>query len=504
MNTVTKQKYEELYAEYEKAKYTGFVSELSSISTFDDDTWICDKRQKSKAQLPSKLTIYFGRVNEQYKKMVKFYAVLRLLDGIAVSSVNRDIGSITTFFRFLEDIPLDEITVTTASRYKEFLDQSSYVESTKSANWTTVSTFLRKMNGFDGLEMHNPFYKNIYESHRLIDTKYIPEAITAQLDKAFMDENIPITLRTIYWILRLIPSRVSEVLGMQIDCLKPFDEHYCVFIPTWKQNGGYAEPIMRTIHLNDEGMAGHLIALIREQQKMSIAYQDKLPIEKQSMLFSYRAQIKQKGVYYTQNRYNVASWVYVSYQFKEICKMYHIKDEYGEIYKVTSHQFRHNGVTDRLKAGFTLPQIAEMTAHHGTAMLYGSYAHLNLFPETLIEPIKYETEAKNPQVLFHGRILNMDIVTETRLLKNLRAHRVLGGICSDVTHCQSGMWNCIDCEHFVPEVEQLPYFKEQVVTWADKADKFRQDKQLYDNFSDISMKFSKLVEELEGKVYNEK
>jgi len=360
------------------------------------------------------------------------------------------------------------------------------------------------MNGFEGLEKHNPFYKNIYESHRLIDTKYIPEVITTQLDKAFMGENIPVKLRTIYWVLRLIPSRVSEVLGMQIDCLKPFDEHYCLFIPTWKQNGGYTEPIMRTIHLNDEGMGGHLIALIGEQQKMSIAYQDKLLERKQGLLFSYRAQIKKKGVYYMQNRYNVASWVYVSYQFKEICKIYHIKNENGEIYKVTSHQFRHNGVTDRLKAGFTLPQIAEMATHHGTAMLYGSYAHLNLFPETLIEPIKYETEAKNPQILFHGRILNMDIVTETRLLKNLRAQRVLGGICSDVTHCQSGMWNCIDCEHFVPEVEQLPYFKEQVVTWSDKADKFRQDKQLYDNFSDISMKFSKLVEELEGKLYNEK
>ena len=75
MNTVTKQKYEELYAEYEKAKYIGFVSELSSVSTFDDDTWICDKRQKSKAQIPSKLSIYFGRVNKQYKEMLKVYAV---------------------------------------------------------------------------------------------------------------------------------------------------------------------------------------------------------------------------------------------------------------------------------------------------------------------------------------------------------------------------------------------------------------------------------------------
>lgn len=123
---------------------------------------------------------------------------------------------------------------------------------------------------------------------------------------------------------------------------------------------------------------------------------------------------------------------------------------------MTSHQFRHNGITDRLRAGFTLPQIAEMTAHHGTAMLYASYAHLNLFPETIVEPIKYETGAEHSYVMFGGRILNMDAVTESRLLKNVRAHRVPGGICADVTHCQSGLWSCVDCECFVPEVEQLP------------------------------------------------
>lgn len=81
----------------------------------------------------------------------------------------------------------------------------------------------------------------------------------------------------------------------------------------------------------------------------------------------------------------------------------------------------------------------------------GYYAHLNLFPETFVEPMKYKAEFENPQIMFHGRILN--IATETRLLKNLHSHQVLGGICSDATYCVSGMWNCIDYEQFIPEVE---------------------------------------------------
>jgi hypothetical protein len=121
-----------------------------------------------------------------------------------------------------------------------------------------------------------------------------------------------------------------------------------------------------------------------------------------------------------------------------------------------------------------------------------------------VEPIKYETEVGNPYVMFDGRILNMDAVTESRLLKNIRAHRVLGGICADVTHCQSGLWNCVDCECFVPEAEQLFYFKDQVTSWNKKANVFHTDKQIADNCIDIAKGFMKIMEKLEDKCYNGK
>jgi hypothetical protein len=121
-----------------------------------------------------------------------------------------------------------------------------------------------------------------------------------------------------------------------------------------------------------------------------------------------------------------------------------------------------------------------------------------------VEPIKYETEAEHPYVMFGGRILNMDAVTESRLLKNIRAHRIPGGICADVTHCQSGLWSCVDCERYMPEAEQLMYFKEQVVAWDEKAKRFHAEKQMADNFEDISRKFRSIVEKLEDGCYNER
>lgn len=504
MSAIEKYEYDQFYKEHEKQRYLDFMVSLSDDISFDSDTWICEKRRQNPAQLLSKVAIYFAKIPARYKEMVKYYVLIRLLEGKGVSTVRGDVCNVAVFLNFRGDTPRPEISVLTASRFKEYLDAKGYGECTRNGIWSDVRQFLNCMNGYDGVPLRNPFYDNPYEPKQLIDQKYIPKYVANQLDRVFMKEDIPITMRCIYWLLRLIPSRISEVLGMKIDCIKPFDGNYCVFIPMWKQNGGYKEPIMRLIHLKDEGFGGHLIALIHEQQKMALSYQDYLPMEKRGALFAYRTQILLEGVWYAQNRYSVASWPYVSYQLTEICKRNGIRDENGVDYVVTSHQFRHNGITDRLLAGFTMAQIAEMTAHHGTAMIYSSYTHLSLFPETIMEPIQYQTEAENPYVLFGGRILNMDAITESRLLKNIRAHRVPGGICADVTHCKSGLWSCIDCKHFVPELEQLPYFREQAVVWEEKAKKFQSDKQMADNFVDIAAKFQGIVEKLEDGCYNGK
>lgn len=75
-------------------------------------------------------------------------------------------------------------------------------------------------------------------------------------------------------------------------------------------------------------------------------------------------------------------------------------------------------------------------------------------------------------ILFGGRILNMNEQLEKRLLKNLRAHRVRGGICSDITGCKSDMWNCLECKFFIPDAEQRNYYIEQIALWEEKQRRF--------------------------------
>jgi len=322
-----------------------------------------------------------------------------------------------------------------------------------------------------------------------------------QLDNIFKLEEIELHLRCVYWLLRLIPSRINEVLGMRIDCLKRYNGNYVLFIPTWKQNGGRREPIMRSIHLEETGAAGYLIALIQKQRDAARQLQEHMPDNEKDALFTYwKRYTSSKKVSYRTKVCVVSTFGHILDSFQKICQEYNITGEDGQIYKVTTHQFRHNGITDRLVAGFTTAQIAEMTGHHGSVMIYNAYSHLDLLPETIIKKQEYVSNEAgsrdNRYILFGGRILNMEEQLEKRLLRNLRAHRVRGGICSDITGCKSDMWDCLECEFFVPDADQLNYYEEQAVLWQEKCTRFSEFPIIKENAERNATSFERILKKL--------
>ena len=177
MSAIPKHRYEEYYKEHEKKRYLDFMLSLSDDISIESDTWICEKRLKSQSQLLSKVSIYFSKVPEQYREMVKYYAILRLIEGNCVITVARNVGNIANFLNFIGHNGLEKIAVMTASCFKAYLDEKGYAECTRSGIWSDVSIFLRKMNGFDGMELFKPFYSNPYEAKQLVDPKYIPEYV---------------------------------------------------------------------------------------------------------------------------------------------------------------------------------------------------------------------------------------------------------------------------------------------------------------------------------------
>lgn len=480
----------ENYDSTQNARYLDLLQGFGSDICFDEDTWVCDKRIRNNSDPSHYINIYFSTIPKKYKELVKYFAIIRLLQGDTVRTVRSRINRLVSFTKFLNEscsAPLiSDCDSRIALKLKEYLDMSKWAENTKKDIWLQASSLLKSMDGFDGRQCKNPFTANPYARIIKLDYKYIPEIIADELDEVFRKEEIELHIRCIYWILRLIPSRISEVLAMQIDCVKPYNGNFVIFIPTWKQNGGNMESIIRSIHIENAGIANYLLELIWAQQKIATKLQAHLPENKQGCLFSYQRILHyKKGGTSQAGVANNIIQSFVDYHFKRICRQYNIKDKDERIYNLTSHQFRHNGITDRLEAGFTMEQIADMTGHHGNAMIWNAYAHLNLKPETIVKKQRYVLEEPlhigSKYVLFGGRILGMDELLEKRLLKNLRAHRVPGGICGDVTGCKSDMWNCLACEHFVPDSNQISYFEEQITLWQVKGKRFENMPMVRDN-----------------------
>ena len=498
-------KHYEFYEEIRKSEYKSLLCQLGTDICFEDNKWICDKRRKSPSEPLNRCIIYFTKIPERFKKMSKYYALIRIANGDTVRTVKVRMSRIKWFWKFIEQVNIgfEDINVSTAHIFKEFLTDTECSITTIKDVWRETNTFVNTMNGFEGIKIKNPFAINPFVVSKKFDYKYIPEYVATQLDEVFRRDEIDLYLKCVYWLLRLIPSRISEILGMSIECVKPYCDHWVLFIPTWKQNGGNMEPIQRTVHIESKGMGEYLLSLLNQQQDLSKKLQKELPAEERGLLFTYRSVYHYKNGQKSETRsIRVATVNVIEKQFKRICEQYGVMDENNQMYCVTSHQFRHNGITDRLEAGFTIEQIADMTGHHGDAMIWNAYSHLDLKPKTILEKQQYvmdePKENKNPYVLFNGRILNMNEQTEKRLLKNMRALKVPGGICSDMTGCKGDMWNCLECEHFIPDSEQLSYFKEQSRILKDKAVKFEGYPMIRDNALKNAELFEKIINKICG------
>lgn len=59
------------------------------------------------------------------------------------------------------------------------------------------------------------------------------------------------------------------------------------------------------------------------------------------------------------------------------------------------------------------------------------------------------------------------------------------------------MWDCISCKNFIPEKEELDFFREQADKWLEKVNNFKSQIQLYENFMNLSSKYGEFVDIME-------
>ncbi len=462
---------------------------LGTLIIYEDDSWTCDKKRKNVSSKKSAYTLYFTNIPPQYKNLVKDYAIMSFSMRKGFVGIQSVIKRIVTFLTYIDsiDIELKDINKEVVHTFKKYLSNMPGAESNKNGIWGAVKTFFEiiknleccpKINYFSGI---NPF-KRGKTTH---EEKYVPKYIVKQMDKAFKNESIPFFIRLSYWICRSIPSRIGEVLAIKIDCIKPLDEaknSYVIFIPTFKQNGGYKEAQIRRIYVKNEGHGKFILDMIKKQQEIATNLQEDLKNEDEKGLLFTRKVIRGVGKYGKIREDKVpiiTKYDSIAEGFKKVVDDYKIKDKNGNEYYLTTHQLRHNGITDRLYAGFTLIQTILMTAHQGTTMPETSYFHSN---GEVLEKVQKNIHNRNdePKVLFRGRILNMDENTERRLLQNIKSRRIKHlGICGDFSGCES--FQCLACDSFIPDVNDLPYYQEQIRIFEEKLIKVGEHKFLKEN-----------------------
>lgn len=482
----------------------GTLGNFSSHSTFDSDTWLLDKLKKAANIRDGNISLYFSKINRMYVWHTKFFILQSLHKGKSFGLLNTNLYGLQKFFEFIVinygAIPLKDFNKNIITEFEFYLhDNDSFSKSTKETIWSALNVFFKTMGQVDGMPKQkitsnmNPFSRT--SADRLLKQKYVPLKIINQIDHVFKNEDMPHHIRTIYWICRLIPSRINEVTTIPIDALKKYRENeYTLTLNMYKQNGGYMRPEPRIIHLKNEDMGEYLIELIKHQQTIAEALQSNLDTSEQGYLFTYSNTFH--------NKIHLLTDITVREKFNELMFAHDIVDEENQIYQLTPHQLRHNAITDRIYEGFSLLEIRDMTAHKSNTMLEGSYIH----PEK--NEIKELAKKINPNqepaggVLFQGKIINADNPTIVkRILSKPRAHKIGRlGICSDITGCKNDMFECFSCPFFVPNADELDHFKEQVTQWEKKVEMSKNSPLMKEN-AEYNLKLSQgIVKKIEESI----
>ena len=108
--------------------------------------------------------------------------------------------------------------------------------------------------------------------------------------------------------------------------------------------------------------------ILEQQKEVAESLQDDLQEELKGYFFTYhKFQVKRytggEIKYFEKKEIMVACEYSIKHFIKNVCKRYNIRDEQGNLAHFSSHNLRHNGITDRLSpdGGFETGDVAAIT-----------------------------------------------------------------------------------------------------------------------------------------------
>lgn len=444
------------------------LSSYSTKSTYDDQTWVIDKINLDQNITDKLRSIYFGKFKSDVMlSEAKDWAIMLLMKRRDNRSITLLLSSLRKLIESIQSnaISFCEVSAVDILNYYNYLfNTTEFGVKSRLESWFNVQNFFKEMEFESQYLTMKKYILPGFPDKRKVPGKLIPEEIVAQLDFHLKTMDLPHAYRTIYWILRLIPNRIGEVLSMSNKCLKAIDNNtFVLTIPTFKQSGRFATGTLKLIEIKYEGIGKYLIDLVKQQIK---SVEDN-PEEGNDFLFrspTYRLFLDDhnRDIKYMEFRkkHSLIRPEGFNKFLRILCEHKEIKNFAGKLVKVTSHQFRHNAISDRLNSGiFRAIDIMSLTKHHNTKMIEQTYTHTTK-----------ENLQKDAPIIYRGRIINTSNEKKlNQLLARPYAKRIYKlGICADISNCSRDKSQCLRCEYMIPSFDDLDYYEYELLDWQKK------------------------------------
>lgn len=282
------------------------------------------------------------------------------------------------------------------------------------------------------------------------------KCVMEALDRAFFDlssEGIPMGIRLIYLLLRLIPNRISEVLAISLECISyPDLGVFSISIPTAKETPLHVPLCTQYSFAMDGKIENIFYRLLRMQQATVRSYAAREELDTDYLLFD-----PSRGRVLTSNDFNAF--------LADFIHDHHILGADGNCPIVTSHHFRHACISERLRSGIYSPEQTMKEANHSNVDVTLSYGYLSEHDEAEhLGEISSVVLSNDLQVTVQDGSMQHKKINPAkygRLQNDTAFTRVIPGfgLCCNAK-CNPQYEKCVECSCFLPDKLYHEYFTE--------------------------------------------
>lgn len=454
-------------------------TDLSSImignSRYSDDVWDLRPFITAKSTKESHKYIRFEYItNAEMKKTVKQYTYYKL--GKTKPQTVRDYinSSLPMFIEYCSINGIHSFADITLEDYLNFnlwmKDEKKVAQQTGFVSCHVVEEIIRigQIKGWNVPQFHLPKTETANQlwstrkSMKSNKTKPIPEDVFDKILYHAVHDEKDVLMKAGIIIQSQTGLRINEVLSIQEGCVKRTSDGYDYMeVTLGKTEKG--ELIIHKVFINN---------LVKDTIAELSEYTAELRKESGlKELFIQRITKKHNAIDV------LAKDGYQAYKLNPFIKRYDIRDNKGELYPLTSHQFRATFVRELIKRKVPIAMIMkqyshvsiEMTAHYLTLQeeeVKEIYSDMILSPESRIAGLRAKEIKGKLDDLFHGKTEAEidDVITD--LAKTMSFNPLPTGVC--LYDFRRG--NCTDgdgcffynCPNYITEVQFYPILKDEL------------------------------------------